>query len=727
MASGIGTLSIDLVAKMAQFEADLGKAARASEKTAQQINASLGTIKAGFQALGAAVSVQVLVSAFQAIVDGADDLGKLSQRTGIAVETLGGLGYAATLAGGDVHTVTDAADKLNRTLAEAASGEKLASEAFKALGLSAKDAAGNTKSVDVAFAEIADKFASYKDGPEKVALAMRLFGKAGAEQIVLLNGGGEALRKNSEYYQRFSGVTAELTQRAEVFNDTLSNIDLVSSALGTTITSELLPSVQAMADALLRLKEEGSGFPKVASGIKAAFDAVVLTVASATYAFTVAGLKIGGFLAQLDVLSHFGTATEFTAISDAVADDIKRAKIEFQTFGNQVLGFGVSHPDDESAAERRRLGLSRASGGKVNAPHLPGGTIAADAAKLESAYQSFISSIRERVAAQEQEIELGRAATEAEKLRIKFVEELGDKFKSLSIERQVDIDAQIHQLEVGEKLLQQRKRAVEAYQIEVETQAEIAAADVARSKSFEAISLAVSEYGRAVQEESDLVQLQQQLAGRSQQDRDIAIAQYRIQLDLKKRIEAIDSNEGLDSAGRAALTARAQASALQAQVNVVAQVGLDASRSLADSIEQGILTGFRAGNSAADIFLSELKAQFAKTILRPLIQPIAEAGSAFLSSSIKSLAASFGLPSFDGGGYTGSGSRSGGLDGKGGQLGILHPNETVIDHTKGQSIGRGDNYYFNVGDVASVSMVKKAIADSQRQVFAVARRQEAYS
>ena len=38
--------------------------------------------------------------------------------------------------------------------------------------------------------------------------------------------------------------------------------------------------------------------------------------------------------------------------------------------------------------------------------------------------------------------------------------------------------------------------------------------------------------------------------------------------------------------------------------------------------------------------------------------------------------------SFDGGGFTGSGSRTGGVDGKGGFPAILHPNETVIDHTK---------------------------------------------
>lgn len=51
-------------------------------------------------------------------------------------------------------------------------------------------------------------------------------------------------------------------------------------------------------------------------------------------------------------------------------------------------------------------------------------------------------------------------------------------------------------------------------------------------------------------------------------------------------------------------------------------------------------------------------------------------------------------PSFDGGGYTGSGPRVGGLDGKGGFLAMLHPRETVIDHTRANRSGgqtKGDS------------------------------------
>jgi hypothetical protein len=46
-----------------------------------------------------------------------------------------------------------------------------------------------------------------------------------------------------------------------------------------------------------------------------------------------------------------------------------------------------------------------------------------------------------------------------------------------------------------------------------------------------------------------------------------------------------------------------------------------------------------------------------------------------------------GAPSANGGGFTGTGARVGGVDGIGGFPAILHPNETVIDHTKGQTMG----------------------------------------
>ena len=67
----------------------------------------------------------------------------------------------------------------------------------------------------------------------------------------------------------------------------------------------------------------------------------------------------------------------------------------------------------------------------------------------------------------------------------------------------------------------------------------------------------------------------------------------------------------------------------------------------------------------------------------------AMASVAAATVSIVSNIASVAAPSFDGGGFTGGGARAGGLDGKGGFMAMMHPNETVIDHTKGQQMPGG--------------------------------------
>tara|TARA_B110001450_G_scaffold29540_1_gene25782 strand:+ start:184 stop:2316 length:2133 start_codon:yes stop_codon:yes gene_type:complete len=63
--------------------------------------------------------------------------------------------------------------------------------------------------------------------------------------------------------------------------------------------------------------------------------------------------------------------------------------------------------------------------------------------------------------------------------------------------------------------------------------------------------------------------------------------------------------------------------------------------------------------------------------------------------------------SFDGGGFTGNGSRSGGVDGKGGFNAILHPNETVTDHTK--SINKKRNERENTNEENNSIVVNQTI------------------
>ncbi|WP_116654442.1 tape measure protein [Pelagibacterium sediminicola] len=79
-----------------------------------------------------------------------------------------------------------------------------------------------------------------------------------------------------------------------------------------------------------------------------------------------------------------------------------------------------------------------------------------------------------------------------------------------------------------------------------------------------------------------------------------------------------------------------------------------------------------------------------------------------------------GLFSFDGGGFTGYGPRSGGIDGRGGLPAILHPNETVIDHTLAANANRPvASTHTSGGDVYVT--IERIEANSEAEGAAAAR------
>ena len=104
----------------------------------------------------------------------------------------------------------------------------------------------------------------------------------------------------------------------------------------------------------------------------------------------------------------------------------------------------------------------------------------------------------------------------------------------------------------------------------------------------------------------------------------------------------------------------------------------DASKQGEDALRD-VFGAILEGSDAAKKAVANLLLEIAKVqMMKGAMGLLNAAGGGGLTSFLGSLL------SFDGGGYTWDGPRSGGLDGKGGRLAMLHPRETVIDHTKGQ-------------------------------------------
>ena len=657
---------------------DTGPAFRSANNNLRELQESAATIGAS---LGGALGAAGIAALVTGAIDAADELAKLSQRAGVTVDVMGGLAFNADLAGVSLEQIGSASDKLNRTLAEAASGTQLSAEGFNLLGVAVVDAAGKTRQVDAVMADVADKFANFADGPEKTAIAVRLFGKAGAELIPLLNGGGAAIRENTEYYQRFSGVTQELAERSEVFNDTMSKVQLIGSSLGNNLASELLPALQAVADELLRISEAGGGFPALGKAVRAVFETIAVLAANVEFVLSSIGREIGAIAAQAVALSTLDFKA-FTAISDAVKADGVRARAELDALERRILGIGLPSVNDESAAERRRLGLDKADPAKRNAPRLaPTGGTGADkqvkelnlANKALESYaeqlQNTITKTQDLTTVEEALIFLRRKGAGAS---------LDDAARILNLARQVD----------------------ETKRLKEETQALIN------------LDKTLEEQARAkVQEREDNLQR-------------LIDATPTAQLE-KSRADIIllteEFQKFVDTAGKAGINEQTYLEAVSARLDITA-AKLEKSKSIAEELGLTFASAAEEAiihfNKLGDVVRGVLQDAARIVVRKNFTEPFAKYVTGALG----------GLFSFDGGGYTGGGSRSGGVDGKGGFLAVMHPQETVYDHTKGQGGGSGgDTYYLSVGDHVTLARLQRELAANNQRLIGGARRNEVYA
>lgn len=106
----------------------------------------------------------------------------------------------------------------------------------------------------------------------------------------------------------------------------------------------------------------------------------------------------------------------------------------------------------------------------------------------------------------------------------------------------------------------------------------------------------------------------------------------------------------------------------------------------------------------------------ARIVMRKTVtEPLGNAFAGLIGQGIGSLFGSTPQPqllnSFAGGGYTGDGARSGGLDGQGGFMAMLHPRETVTDLTRGAGGSGGNVYHIDArgADMGAAARIERAL------------------
>ena len=237
------SLTIDLNARLANIERDLGKMAHQAEKESQRMQAAFAKAGAAATAMVGALGVGAWAAWINSSIDAADNLNDLSKKTGIAVENLAGLQLVVDKSGTTMEMLGGGVAKLNKTLGEAAAGSKSAQTVLRDLGITATDPME-------AFYQLADAFGRFKTEGDKANAMSQIIGKTWGELAPALAEGGDGLRAIVEEGKRLNPITQQMAEQADKFNDALSRMKAQATGVGTTLANQLLPSLNAVLEKL---------------------------------------------------------------------------------------------------------------------------------------------------------------------------------------------------------------------------------------------------------------------------------------------------------------------------------------------------------------------------------------------------------------------------------------------------------------------------------------------
>lgn len=330
----LATLSIDLTAKIAQFEKDLGRAATVAEQNAERIRATFLKIGAVATGLLGGVTAGALVTMVRAQVDAIDGFNDLKDATGASIENISALDSLARRTGVTFDTVGTSLVKFNAALKE---GDKAG--VFKALGLDIE----RLKDLDPAEAlrQTAVALNTFADDGAKARAVQELFGKSLREVAPLLKDLGEEGKLVAK-------VTTEQAAAAEKFNKELYQLKSNSTDVARALTSDLVEAMNKLIDRFHQGTKDGDSFY-----------ATLLKISAGA---PLPQMALPGQLLNLYDRSQGGNSGKLSSLEQALQDPtlspneraaMERRRAELRSRVNEQYAEGVTSAESSDALSRR--------------------------------------------------------------------------------------------------------------------------------------------------------------------------------------------------------------------------------------------------------------------------------------------------------------------------------------------------------------------------------------
>lgn len=184
----------------------------------------------------------------------ADNIDKMSIRTGLARDTLQEMQFIADQSGVEFQAFEQAVSRLTRSMADADYGLKRQKEAFEKLGISVRDSDGNMKKIDEVFPMVISKLSKMSNETERNALATEVFGKSAFKLVPLLaNLGDKGIEELTKKAHELGIIMSDEGIAALVeYKDKMSQLKMQFQSIGRTIsvsfadilTKKVIPYIQ---------------------------------------------------------------------------------------------------------------------------------------------------------------------------------------------------------------------------------------------------------------------------------------------------------------------------------------------------------------------------------------------------------------------------------------------------------------------------------------------------
>jgi len=229
-------------------DAQMVRGLQAAESKLRSFGAGVANVGKQLTMLGGAV-LAPLVGSSAAFAKMGDEAAKMAKRTGVSVEALTALRYAAEQTGTDFENLEVAFRKMQRSIFDASRGAKTQADALAELGLSFKELDG--LSPEDQFKKIGGAIGGITDPTKKAALAMVLFGGAGTNLLPMFQRGEagiDALMKKAAELGLV--MSTEDAAAAEDFTDRLQELTSAFKMVVFQVGGALAPVLKDLAKRL---------------------------------------------------------------------------------------------------------------------------------------------------------------------------------------------------------------------------------------------------------------------------------------------------------------------------------------------------------------------------------------------------------------------------------------------------------------------------------------------